>query len=96
METISFEHWLIKKCHFLVTQGLFLALEVTTVTSSSRYLLLRTHQLSLDAFLVALKFMHVEDVDIDEVQCILANLIYMVRESSSLLKQLPWPLEPIC
>jgi hypothetical protein len=64
------------------------------VTSSSRYLLLRTHQLSLDAFLVALKFMHVEDVDIDEVQCILANLIYMVRESSSLLKQLPWPLEP--
>lgn len=25
--------------------------------------------------------MHVEDVDIDEVQCILANLIYMVRES---------------
>lgn len=44
---------------------------------SSRYLLLKTHQLSLDAFLVALKFMQVEDVDIDEVQCILANLIYM-------------------
>uniref|UniRef100_G3T6X1 PCI domain-containing protein 2 n=1 Tax=Loxodonta africana TaxID=9785 RepID=G3T6X1_LOXAF len=42
-----------------------------------RYLLLKTHQLSLDAFLVALKFMQVEDVDIDEVQCILANLIYM-------------------
>lgn len=48
---------------------------------SSRYLLLKTHQLSLDAFLVALKFMQVEDVDIDEVQCILANLIYMVCES---------------
>lgn len=47
-----------------------------------RYLLLRTHQLSLDAFLVALKFMQVEDVDIDEVQCILANLIYMVRGPS--------------
>ena len=45
---------------------------------SSRYLLLKTHQLSLDAFLVALKFMQVEDVDIAEVQCILANLIYMV------------------
>lgn len=42
--------------------------------------MLRTHQLSLDAFLVALKFMQVEDVDIDEVQCILANLIYMVCE----------------
>lgn len=43
-----------------------------------RYLLLRTHQLPLDAFLVALKMMQVEDVDIDEVQCLLANLIYMV------------------
>ncbi|GAB5566492.1 PCI domain-containing protein 2 isoform X1 [Prionailurus iriomotensis] len=50
---------------------------------SPRYLLLRTHQLSLDAFLVALKFMRVEDVDIDEVQCILANLIYMVSEPRS-------------
>ena len=46
--------------------------------ASSRYLLLKTHQLSLDAFLVALKFMQVEGVDIAEVQCILANLIYMV------------------
>lgn len=45
--------------------------------ASSRYLLLKTHQLSLDAFLVALKFMQVEGVDIAEVQCILANLIYM-------------------
>lgn len=44
-----------------------------------RYLLLKTHQLPLDAFLVALSMMQVEDVDIDEVQCILANLIYMVR-----------------
>lgn len=41
-------------------------------------MLLKTHQLALDAFLVALKFMKVTDVDIDEVQCILANLIYMV------------------
>lgn len=43
-----------------------------------RYLLLKTHQLPLDAFLVALRMMQVEDVDIDEVQCLLANLIYMV------------------
>lgn len=55
---------------------------LTVVSFLCRYLLLKTHQLSLDAFLVALKFMHVEDVDIDEVQCILANLIYMVRESA--------------
>lgn len=49
-----------------------------------RYLLLKTHQLSLDAFLVALKYMKVEDVDIDEVQCILANLIFMVCVHHSL------------
>lgn len=47
---------------------------------SRRYLLLRTHQLPLDAFLVALRMMQVEDVDIDEVQCLLANLIYMVSK----------------
>lgn len=44
-----------------------------------RYQLLKTHQLPLDAFLVALKMMQVEEVDIDEVQCILANLICEVR-----------------
>jgi len=48
-----------------------------------RYHLLRTHQLPLDAFLVSLRMMKVEDVDIDEVQCILANLIYMVRRITS-------------
>ncbi|KAK7877796.1 hypothetical protein WMY93_031556 [Mugilogobius chulae] len=41
------------------------------------YLLLQTHQLPLEAFLVSLRMMKVEDVDLDEVQCVLANLIYM-------------------
>ncbi|XP_036105528.1 PCI domain-containing protein 2 isoform X6 [Molossus molossus] len=59
---------LLKKYHLM---------QFAEVTKAVRYLLLKTHQLSLDAFLVALKFMQVEDVDIDEVQCILANLIYM-------------------
>lgn len=49
-----------------------------------RYLLLRTHQLPLDAFLVSLNMMQVEDVDLDEVQCILANLIYMVSSKGRL------------
>lgn len=48
------------------------------LSSVFRYLLLKTHQLPLDTFLVALKMMKVDDVDVDEVQCILANLIYMV------------------
>lgn len=55
-----------------------LLLFVCTFHPSRRYLLLKTHQLPLDAFLVSLKMMQVEDVDLDEVQCILANLIYMV------------------
>lgn len=40
-------------------------------------LLLKTHQLSLDAFVVALRAMQVEDIDVTEVECIVANLIYM-------------------
>ncbi|XP_023570973.1 PCI domain-containing protein 2 isoform X4 [Octodon degus] len=67
---------------FFIRCGIFLILEKLKIITYRNlfkkvYLLLRTHQLSLDAFLVALKFMHVEDVDLDEVQCILANLIYM-------------------
>ncbi|XP_072902177.1 PCI domain-containing protein 2 [Hemitrygon akajei] len=67
---------------FFIRCGIFLILEKLKIITYRNlfkkvYLLLRTHQLPLDAFLVALKFMQVEDVDIDEVQCILANLIYM-------------------
>ncbi len=40
---------------------------------------LEVHQVPLEAFLVALKFMEVEDVDVDEVACIVANLIYQVK-----------------
>ncbi len=38
----------------------------------------------LQAFLEALKLMNVEDVDIDEVACIVANLIYQVDFSTFL------------
>uniref|UniRef100_A0A8C8ZUB2 PCI domain-containing protein 2 n=2 Tax=Lemuridae TaxID=9445 RepID=A0A8C8ZUB2_PROSS len=67
---------------FFIRCGIFLILEKLKIITYRNlfkkvYLLLRTHQLSLDAFLVALRLMQVEDVDIDEVQCILANLIYM-------------------
>ncbi|KAH6938345.1 hypothetical protein HPB50_008851 [Hyalomma asiaticum] len=40
------------------------------------YLLLKTHQIPMEAFLVALKFMKVDDVDMEELHCIVANLIY--------------------
>ncbi|NWQ94177.1 PCID2 protein, partial [Burhinus bistriatus] len=67
---------------FFIRCGIFLILEKLKIITYRNlfkkvYLLLKTHQLSLDAFLFALKFMQVDDVDIDEVQCILANLIYM-------------------
>uniref|UniRef100_A0A3Q3IPT0 PCI domain-containing protein 2 n=1 Tax=Monopterus albus TaxID=43700 RepID=A0A3Q3IPT0_MONAL len=67
---------------FFIRCGIFLILEKLKIITYRNlfkkvYLLLRTHQLPLDAFLVALRMMQVEDVDIDEVQCILANLIYM-------------------
>ncbi|KAL7983852.1 hypothetical protein Chor_000728 [Crotalus horridus] len=67
---------------FFIRCGIFLILEKLKIITYRNlfkkvYLLLKTHQLALDAFLVALKFMKVTDVDIDEVQCILANLIYM-------------------
>ncbi|XP_066516246.1 PCI domain-containing protein 2 [Hoplias malabaricus] len=67
---------------FFIRCGIFLILEKLKIITYRNlfkkvYLLLKTHQLPLDAFLVAMKMMQVEEVDIDEVQCILANLIYM-------------------
>ncbi|MBN3303574.1 PCID2 protein, partial [Amia calva] len=67
---------------FFIRCGIFLILEKLKIITYRNlfkkvYQLLKTHQLPLDAFLVALMFMQVDDVDIDEVQCILANLIYM-------------------
>uniref|UniRef100_A0A8C2KLX6 PCI domain-containing protein 2 n=1 Tax=Cyprinus carpio TaxID=7962 RepID=A0A8C2KLX6_CYPCA len=73
---------LVKHETFFIRCGIFLILEKLKIITYRNlfkkvYHLLKTHQLPLDAFLVALKMMKVEDVDIDEVQCILANLIYM-------------------
>ncbi|KAJ8410512.1 hypothetical protein AAFF_G00194160 [Aldrovandia affinis] len=67
---------------FFIRCGIFLILEKLKIITYRNlfkkvYQLLKTHQLPLDAFLVSLKMMQVEEVDIDEVQCILANLIYM-------------------
>ncbi|KAB0403181.1 hypothetical protein E2I00_015000, partial [Balaenoptera physalus] len=86
---------------FFIRCGIFLILEKLKIITYRNlfkkvYLLLKTHQLSLDAFLVALKFMQVEDVDIAEVQCILANLIYM-HQKLVVSKQNPFPpLSTVC
>ncbi|XP_043092000.1 PCI domain-containing protein 2 [Puntigrus tetrazona] len=73
---------LVKHETFFIRCGIFLILEKLKIITYRNlfkkvYHLLKTHQLPLDAFLVALRMMKVEDVDIDEVQCILANLIFM-------------------
>ncbi|KAG8586621.1 hypothetical protein GDO81_005434 [Engystomops pustulosus] len=79
--------------------GIFLILEKLRIIAYRNlfkkvYLLLRTHQLSMDAFLVALKFMQVEDVDIDEANCIIANLIYMPKTPVSVLVFIEQTLDP--
>ena len=47
-------------------------------------MLVKTHQIPLEAFLVALKMMKVEDIDKDETECILVrNLSFLGQQHSS-------------
>lgn len=40
------------------------------------YLILGTHQIPIEAFLTVLQHQNVEDIDIEETQCIVANLVF--------------------
>ncbi|KAH7700724.1 Proteasome component (PCI) domain containing protein [Aphelenchoides avenae] len=65
--------------HFFIECGIFLMLEklkiITYRTLFKQVVsILNTHQIKLDAFLVALRFLGTE-MDADELSCILANLI---------------------
>lgn len=67
---------------FFIQCGVYLILEkLKIITYRNLFkkvaLLLKTHQLSLDAFVVALKAMKVDDIDVIEVECIVANLIFV-------------------
>ncbi|KAK0149613.1 PCI domain-containing protein 2 [Merluccius polli] len=67
---------------FFIRCGIFLILEKLKIITyrnlfKTVYQLLRSHQLPLEAFLVCLRMMKVDELDLDEVQCLLANLIYM-------------------
>ena len=64
--------------------GIFLILEKLKIITYRNLFkkvsqLMKTHQISIDAFTIALKMMKVEDVDDDETACIIANLIYQGR-----------------
>ena len=66
---------------FFIKCGIYLILEkLKVITYRNLFkkvtILMKTHQIPIEAFLVALKMMKVEDIDADETQCIIANLIY--------------------
>ena len=66
---------------FFIKAGIYLILEkLKIITYRNLFkkvaLLMKTHQIPIDAFLAAMKMMKVEDIDGDETQCIIANLIY--------------------
>ncbi|EFX85927.1 hypothetical protein DAPPUDRAFT_309103 [Daphnia pulex] len=66
---------------FFIRCGVYLILEKLKVTTYRNLfkkvtLLMKTHQIPIEAYLEALKFMGVEDIDLDETQCIIANLIF--------------------
>ncbi|CAH1781380.1 unnamed protein product [Owenia fusiformis] len=66
---------------FFIKCGIYLILEKLKIITYRNlfkkvYLIMGTHQLPIDSFTTALRMMEVEDIDNDEVQCIVANLIY--------------------
>ena len=66
---------------FFIKAGIYLMLEkLKIITYRNLFkkvaLLMKTHQIPVEAFLIALKMMKVEDIDADETQCIIANLIF--------------------
>ncbi|EDO39944.1 predicted protein [Nematostella vectensis] len=79
---LLFDETLERQQAFFIQCGIYLILEKLKIITYRNlfkkvYLMMKTHQLPLDAFVVALKAMKVDDMDIMEVQCIVANLIYM-------------------
>lgn len=78
---MKLEEALTKYEPFFIRFGIFLMLEKLKIITYRTLFkkvcaILNVYQVPLDSFLTALKFMQVEDVDIDEVACIVANLIY--------------------
>lgn len=61
--------------------GIFLILEkLKIITYRNLFktvsLILKTHQIPIDSFTAALRYLGIEDIDNDETACIIANLIY--------------------
>lgn len=90
---------------FFIKNGIYLIVEKLKIIAYRNlfkkvYLIQQTHQLDLDNFLIALKYVGEDDMTIDETQCILANLIYegkikgyISHQHNKLVvsKQIPFP-----
>ncbi|XP_049773663.1 PCI domain-containing protein 2 [Schistocerca nitens] len=65
---------------FFIKCGIYLILEKLKVIAYRNlfkrvHFMLDTHQIPLEALLIALKIMGTDDIDLEEIQCIVANLI---------------------
>jgi nuclear mRNA export protein PCID2/THP1 len=69
---------------FFIESGIYLIVEKLKIIAYRNlfkrvYLILQTHQIDLQCFLTALNFASGEVIEMDETQCIVANLIYEGR-----------------
>ncbi|XP_067944612.1 PCI domain-containing protein 2-like [Watersipora subatra] len=66
---------------FFIKSGVYLILEKLKIITYRNlfkkvWLLMKTHQLPVSSFVAALQLMKYEGIDLDEAECIIANLIY--------------------
>lgn len=77
----SLEGVMTKHESFFIGAGIYLIVEKLKLIAYRNlfkkvYLVLNTHQIPVQSLLIALQMYGMEDVDMDETECILANLIY--------------------
>ncbi|XP_014483917.1 PREDICTED: PCI domain-containing protein 2 [Dinoponera quadriceps] len=77
----SLEKVMAKHEAFFIGAGIYLIVEKLKLIAYRNlfkkvYLVLNTHQIPVQSLLVALQMYGMEDIDMDETECLLANLIY--------------------
>jgi hypothetical protein len=65
---------------FFIECGIYLLLEKLKMITFRNlfkkvYLLMKTHQISIDSLLIALKYNELKEIGLEETQCIVSNLI---------------------
>lgn len=77
----SLENVMAKHEAFFIGAGIYLIVEKLKLIAYRNlfkkvYLVLNTHQIPVQSLLVALQMYGMEDIDMDETECLLANLIH--------------------